>query len=351
MCRREVIDSRAVERASHNSLETEAMPPLLQGAAVRTGSRPRHPRGAGAHINKLTVLFIAGTAFSLLTAGGTRAADALPSGGLLESQFGAYVTERLSGDGFEKTLVEKLLRDRRSEILRTTLAYAIVYRETAADYSQFLSDRRLGRARDYLERKRDLMEAAERKYYVPPEIITAILMIESDFGNFRKLHRVFNVFLTLIWAGRPENLEVVRTVIQNRIPEADLGMIQERSRKKAQWGYTQLQYLLKAAAREKMDPLDLEGSWAGAFGWPQFIPSSYWHYAVDGNNDRRVRLFDEADAIFSIGNYLRSFGWGDGLSEKKKRAALLKYNNSGLYVDTVLPAADRLKGVQGSPPR
>ena len=87
----------------------------------------------------------------------------------------------------------------------------------------------------------------------------------------------------------------------------------------------------------------MEGSWAGAFGMPQFIPTSYWDYAVDGNKDSRVDLFNADDAIFSIGNYLQRFGWESGLPEEKKKKVLRRYNNSGLYVDTVLAAAAELQ--------
>jgi membrane-bound lytic murein transglycosylase B len=76
---------------------------------------------------------------------------------------------------------------------------------------------------------------------------------------------------------------------------------------------------------------------------PQFIPSSYWEYAVDGNGDGRADLFDAADAVFSVGNYLRRFGWRDDLSEDKQRAVVRRYNNSELYAATVLTAATRLR--------
>ncbi len=270
-------------------------------------------------------------------------AAALPTGGFLGTSFGIYLTERLVAEGFEKERVEALLADPRGEILKTTLTYAIVYRETKADYSHFLDPDRLGRARRFLREKEAVLREAERQFQVPAEITAAILMIESDFGNFRKLHRTFNVFATLVWADQPENFETVRRHVRKRVPEAGDEKIQQRAGKKARWGYEQLVVLLRIADREGADPFLLEGSWAGAFGLPQFIPTSYWDYAVDGNDDRRVDLFDVDDAIYSIGNYLKRFGWKSGLTEEKKKAVLRRYNNSGLYVDTVLAAAARLE--------
>lgn len=266
----------------------------------------------------------------------------LPSGGVGGTSFGDRLTARLVEDGFDGENIRSLLDDSRWEILKTTLAYAIVYRETKADYSGFLAPDRLDRARSFLRRKEKVLREAEKKFQVPPEVTAAILMIESDFGNFRKLHRTVNVFATLVWAGLPENFETVREVITARLPEVGDEKIRERARRKADWAYVQLKTLLRIAEREGVDPFVIEGSWAGAFGLPQFIPTSYWDYAVDGDDDLRVDLFNEDDAIFSIGNYLRRFGWKEGLGKEGEKAVLRRYNNSSLYVDTVLEAASRL---------
>jgi len=267
----------------------------------------------------------------------------LPAGGYGGSSFGSHLGEMLRRDGFDAETVDSLLADPRGEVLRTTLAYAIVYRESKADYSRFLDEDRLGRAREFLHRKDDVLTRAEEKYAVPAEIIASILMIESDFGNFRRLHRTLNVFATLLWSSLPENFEVVREVVTARLPDVDDGNLRSRSRKKADWGYEQMKVLLRIAEREGVDPFRIEGSWAGAFGLPQFIPTSYWDYAVDGDGDGRVDLYNEDDAIFSIGNYLATFGWGEEISAEKQKAVLRRYNNSGLYVDTVLAAARQLR--------
>jgi len=271
------------------------------------------------------------------------AAAGLPGGGFQGTPFGDYLGGRLEADGFDRALVERLLADKRAEILKTTLTYAIVYKETKADYSGFLKADRLERARAFIEKKGDVLREAERQFQVPVEVTAAILMIESDFGNFRKLHRTFNVFATLVWADRAENFDTVRQHVLKRVPDAGDEKIRKRAGRKGRWGYEQLVTLLRITEREGVDPFLMEGSWAGAFGMPQFIPTSYWDYAVDGNDDSRVDLFNADDAIFSIGNYLARFGWKSGLSEEEKKKVLRRYNNSGLYVDTVLAAAAELK--------
>lgn len=286
----------------------------------------------------------------LLLGGSARAADGLPTGGLLHTPFGAQLADRLAADGFPRARVEALLDDPRTQVLGKTLAYAIVYRETKASYDQFLTDARLGRARAFIRENRPLLEAATVRTGVPGEVIAAILMIESDFGSFRSIYPIFNVFLSLIWAAQPENFETVRGIVQQRLPDVTPEKVREKSQAKARWAYEQLGFLLRIAEREQSDPLGIEGSWAGAFGLPQFIPSSYWGYAVDGDEDRKVELFNKADAVHSVGNYLRAFGWRDSPSLEKKRTAIRRYNNSDLYVSTVLEAASRLRETPAGKP-
>jgi membrane-bound lytic murein transglycosylase B len=289
-------------------------------------------------------------AAALIAAGRDARAQELPQGGLLRTPFGAALADRLVKDGFDRARVEALLDDKRLAVNQTTLAYAIVYKESKVDYEKFLLEERLARARAFIAGNQKLLAAAEERSGVPAEVIAAILMIESDFGAYRKLHPVLNVFVTLLWAAEPANFETVRAIVQKRVPEATTEKVREKARTKARWGYEQLTYLLRIAERERIDLPALEGSWAGAFGWPQFIPSSFWGYAVDGDGDGRADLYNAADAVFSIGNYLKSFGWKAGLTEEQRRAVVRRYNNSELYAGTVLAAAARLRaGVARTP--
>jgi membrane-bound lytic murein transglycosylase B len=274
----------------------------------------------------------------------------LPEGSQLHTPFGDALAARLVADGFDRGRVEALLGDKRLAINGTTLASAIVYREYPADYSKFLLEERLSRARAFIAANRELLAAATARSGVPGEVIAAILMIESDFGAYRKLHSVLNVYVTLIWAADPANFETVRAIVQKRLPDVTAEKVREKTKSKAKWAYEQLTYLIRIAEREKIDLPALESSWAGAFGMPQFIPSSYWGYAVDGSGDGRADLYNAADAVFSVGNYLKSFGWRDGLSDEKQRAVVRRYNNSDLYATTVLAAAAKLReGAQRTP--
>ena len=117
-----------------------------------------------------------------------------------------------------------------------------------------------------------------------------------------------------------------------------LNKLEARAKYKTNWAIEQLQALEKL---NKISPLpvnEIKGSWAGAFGMSQFLPSSYISWAVDGNNDGVINLFDKADAIFSVANYLSSNGWGK--SDDKQRKAIWHYNHSSAYVDAVIKLSE-----------
>ncbi|MBW2644506.1 MAG: lytic murein transglycosylase [Deltaproteobacteria bacterium] len=115
------------------------------------------------------------------------------------------------------------------------------------------------------------------------------------------------------------------------------------AQRKSKWAYNELKAFLTYTTREKIDPVRIYGSYAGAMGIAQFMPSNILAFAKDGNNDGHVNLFNHADAIISIANYLKHYGWYNGINKKGMYKAIYHYNHSRQYVDTVLEVAERLK--------
>ncbi len=166
---------------------------------------------------------------------------------------------------------------------------------------------------DYFKKNKKHFEAAAKTYGVEPEVLLGILKVETEFGNYLGKRPVIN----------------------------SLYSIYVLSPGRRSWAANELEYFLKLAERHKWDVFSVSGSIAGAFGLPQFIPSSFWHFAVDGNGDGVINLFDDADAILSAANYLSEHGFGK--SHASKHRAVFAYNHSNQYVRAVLRYADAIK--------
>lgn len=146
----------------------------------------------------------------------------------------------------------------------------------------FLTDERIRAGIAFWTEHEALLDAVAERYGVAPEILVAIIGVETFYGRYQGRHRVIDALLTLGF-DYPPRADFFRRELE--------------------------QYLL-LAHEEGIDPLEPTGSYAGAMGMPQFISSSYRAYAVDGNDDGRRDLFtDPADIIASVANYFRRHGW------------------------------------------
>ena len=146
------------------------------------------------------------------------------------------------------------------------------------------SDKRLKRGQRLLQKYRLLFDDIEKKYGVQREVIVAIWAMESDFGRNYGSKNVIRSLATLAHHARSEKRE--KFAKEELI--AALHIIQEN----------------------KVKVGSLIGSWAGAMGQPQFMPSSYMKYAVDYNNDGKKNIWEtEADVFASIANFLKESGW------------------------------------------
>ena len=141
---------------------------------------------------------------------------------------------------------------------------------------------------------RKTLQRAERKYRVPQEIILAVIGIETVYGRDVGTFRTLDALTTLAF-DFPRRAEFFRSELEN--------------------------YLL-LARDQQFDLLETRGSYAGALGIPQFMPSSYRNYAVDFNGNHHIDLLREpSDAIGSVANYLREYGWDDGMSQQGRSIA------------------------------
>ena len=144
-----------------------------------------------------------------------------------------------------------------------------------------LTPERIANGKIMLKKYKTLLNNAYEKYGVPPEIIVAFWGLETYYGTIFGKHNIIEALTTLSFD--PRRSEFFTTELINALKILDAG---------------------------HMKLYQMTGSWAGAFGNFQFLPSTFQRYAVDGNGDGKINLTsDIPDAIYSAANYLSKMGW------------------------------------------
>jgi peptidoglycan lytic transglycosylase B len=276
-----------------------------------------------------------------------------PAGPTLERRLAAakgwaWLVDRLVEDGVAQAAVERAFADPRTPPF-DGLFFAASPREPRSMYRAVLVRRSVAQARACAGEYAHSFRAAERETGVPAEVVAAILHVETRCGRNTGGSIVLFGLARLAMANEPLNLEA-NLERQRRALRADpeLG---ERLRARAavldETFYPEVKAVFSVAEAEGIDPLDLRGSRSGAFGYPQFLPTSYLRFGADGNGDGRVDLYDVDDAAASAARYLASHGWAEAQSRAEQRRVIWHYNRSDAYIDAVLGLAARLRGSVG----
>lgn len=147
-----------------------------------------------------------------------------------------------------------------------------------------VSERRIAGGRRGFAKNKRLLTRVETRYGVPAKVIVAIWGIETNYGGNTGSFSIIQVLATQAWKGR-----------------------------RAAWAKGELMHALRILDKGEVTAKAFKGSWAGAFGLTQFMPSVYRSHAVDGDGDGRRDLWrSRPDAFASTGNLLRSYGWRSG---------------------------------------
>ena len=200
-----------------------------------------------------------------------------------ETEIAPFVADMVSRHGFEHEMIERTLGGVR---VRPEILKAIARPAESLDWYQyhpiFLTEARVAKGEEFWRAHADTLARASREYGVSPEIIVAIIGVETFYGTRKGKHLVLDSLATLAF----------------RYP------------KRSKFFRTELEQFLILAQQESFDTPKVKGSYAGAIGIPQFISSSYRRYAVDFDGDGvRDLLNSEIDAIGSVANYLKVHGW------------------------------------------
>ncbi len=192
--------------------------------------------------------------------------------------------------GFKKKSLEEWFKNvrQRSHVPRERKSYRYIGRSYSSgswDRYSYQYLKRTGGGVYFMRKFHDTLQKAYKKYGIPPEYITAIIGIESNYGVNRGDYFVFDRLVHLSF---------------------------DKDDRRAKFYKKQLIALLRLVAREKINPKEIRGSSSGAIGLAQFIPSTYKSFAVDFNKDGKKQMNNVSDAIGSIANYFHRHHWKKG---------------------------------------
>lgn len=206
--------------------------------------------------------------------------------GLDQDEIHSFIQKMVDKHGFDPAWLRKILDDAK---VSSSVLDAISRPAEALPWYRyrpiFLRENRIREGVRFLRDNRKMLIRAEDKYGVPAEIITAILGVETRYGDQKGGYRVLDSLATLAF-DYPARGDFFQG---------------------------ELEQFLLMTREQGLDPRKVMGSYAGAMGIPQFIASSYRNYAVDFDGDGRIDIWnDPADAIGSVANYFSIHGWQPG---------------------------------------
>lgn len=218
-------------------------------------------------------------------------ADDKPGAYLDRQDVNVFIDELVAEHQFSRPELETIL----GQAERSERALKLISRPAEGtlewkDYQKiFITPERIAKGLDFWEANADTLAEVEKELGVPAHIIVAIIGVETYYGRQTGGFRVLDT-LTTLGFDFPRRSEFFRKELKN---------------------------LLLLAREQKLDVTELTGSYAGAMGIPQFMPSSYRAYAIDFTGDQQANIwFSDEDAIASVANYLQKHGWryGDGVA-------------------------------------
>ncbi|TVM17130.1 lytic murein transglycosylase [Oceanidesulfovibrio indonesiensis] len=212
-------------------------------------------------------------------------------------------------------------------------------RDKRSLYDVHLTPDRLAAVRVFYQEHELALSSVEQRFGTPRQLVMAILVVETRLGEYLGEQSAFNSLASM---AATRSLGDIAAFLPETLTTEQRQYLTRRTQDKADWAYTQLKALIRFSEQSGLDPVAMPGSIYGAIGLCQFIPTTALERGVDGDGDGCVDLYNPADAVHSVGNFLRKAGWKSGLSSKQQVQVVRRYNNDEYYARTVLRLASLL---------
>jgi membrane-bound lytic murein transglycosylase B len=197
------------------------------------------------------------------------------------------IDEMVSEHDFDREALQQLFAQvEKKQSILDAISRPAEKTKTWAEYRDiFVQSSRINKGVAFWQENREALNRVEKELGVPAEIVVAIIGVETRYGRIMGSYRVVDALSTLGF-DYPKRSKFFRKELKN---------------------------FLLLAREQQRDPLTLKGSYAGAMGYGQFMPSSYRHYAKDYDGDGFIDIWaNKTDAIGSVANYFVRHGWQPG---------------------------------------
>lgn len=258
-----------------------------------------------------------------------------------------YVEKKLHRAGLEKNFINALKNSYEEKNFLFVIKWNLLLFLKKTNYHAIqITDEAVENVQKFINQNEETLEQTEHDYGVGKRVIASLLWMETRHGlNYGNFH-VPSVFIHLLQVDRKPVVKYLKQsgneFSTKKITARQKKKIATRTKSKVRWALGELKSLQYMYKKNPEILRSLNGSFAGAFGMPQFLPTSYKHWARTPNKKQAPNLFSAKDAIYSVGYYLKDNGWKQKKSKTHVKA-LMRYNNSRDYAEAILEIADRAK--------
>ncbi|MCW7754943.1 lytic murein transglycosylase [Desulfobotulus sp. H1] len=253
------------------------------------------------------------------------------------------VLHQLLTDGVDAGLLQNVFAHPDMRFHVDIPALFFIIQESRLDYDQFSRPQPVQQARNYMETHGEILNRAEQIYGVPPDILTALLLVETRLGTFMGRYSAAASLASIAAMASPDVQEQLWEKVKDNTRYSDRESFRKRAENRAAWAQKELAPLLRYAETKGVHAAEIKGSYAGAVGICQFMPSNIEPYAADGDGDGIIRLSTHEDAIFSAARYLKEHGWQREMTTNEQERILLTYNRSRPYAQAILTVSEKLR--------